>query len=349
MAAETQALAGLVGHINLTRSCQLAAALIVVYDHVTTFDQEVELIWRRRWSISKILFLMIRYFGNAVIIAVFGIFFSEASTAEISKGLLIFQGAASTLIVWLVQILMQFRIYALYDRSRLISILLLSCFFIQAVVIAVFLVFDFRELEVTATPAPAIKFCTIARAPSFLYGLWIPIMTFESILFALALYKSACRFRSTVPDGWTGVSLLDVMIRDSVLYFFVTFAAYLMNAVVWFALPPEWIEITEAFSISLTCIMGCHLLLNLLGAYFGEDGLSSSGPSMPSNMEIQLRRLRVSRAVSLMPNIGLDSIREDYGETGRRPNDEAYELSWRWDQATGRVDEEELTAASVIL
>ncbi|KDQ60215.1 hypothetical protein JAAARDRAFT_599251 [Jaapia argillacea MUCL 33604] len=136
------------------------------------------------------------------------------------------------------------------------------------------------------------------------------------------------------------------MIRDSVLYFFVTFAAYLTNAVVWFALPPQWIEITEAFSLSLTCIMGCHLLLNLLGAYYDEDGLSSSGTS---NIEFQLRRLHVSRTVSLTPNVGADGIRGDYGETGRRPNDEAYELSWMWDQATGRVDEEESIAASVVL
>ncbi|KDQ60221.1 hypothetical protein JAAARDRAFT_109238, partial [Jaapia argillacea MUCL 33604] len=207
---------------------------------------------RKRWSISKILFLMVSF----------------VIRLQCSKNLITFQATASTLIVWLVQILMQFRIHALYNRSLLISIVLLSCFLIQVVVIAVFLVFDIRELEVTATPAPTIKFCAIARVPSFFYGLWIPIMTFESILFALALYKSACRLRSRVPDGWTGVSLLDVMIRDSVLYFFVTFAAYLTNAVVWFALPPEWIEITEAFSLSLTCIMGCHLLLNLLGAYY---------------------------------------------------------------------------------
>ncbi|KDQ60213.1 hypothetical protein JAAARDRAFT_32589 [Jaapia argillacea MUCL 33604] len=343
MAAEETALTG------LTRSCQLAAALIAVYDHVTTFDQEVELIWRKRRSVSKILFLMVRYCGNAVIIAVLGIFFIEASTAKIRKGLIIFQGTASLMIVWLVQILMQFRIYALYNRSPPISVVLLSCFFIQVVAIAALLVFDFREFEVTATPAPAIKFCTIARAPSFLYGLWIPIITFESILFALALYKSACRFCSTVPGGWTGVSLLDVMIRDSVLYFFVTFAVYLTNAVVWFALPPEWIEITEAFSLSLTCIMGCHLLLNLLGAYYGENVLSPSGTSMTSNIEIQLRRLQAFRTVSLTPNVGVDSIRRDCGETGRQPNDEAFELSWMWDQATGRVDGEELTTASVVL
>ncbi|KDQ60214.1 hypothetical protein JAAARDRAFT_191620 [Jaapia argillacea MUCL 33604] len=43
MAAEETPLAGLVGQINLTQSCQLAAALITIYDHVTTFDQEVNI------------------------------------------------------------------------------------------------------------------------------------------------------------------------------------------------------------------------------------------------------------------------------------------------------------------
>ncbi|KDQ51716.1 hypothetical protein JAAARDRAFT_503061 [Jaapia argillacea MUCL 33604] len=67
-------------------------------------------------------------------------------------------------------------------------------------------------------------------------------MSFESILFTLALYKSACHFHSTVPDGWTGVSLFNVLARDSVLYFFVTFTAYLTNAVVWFALPVSGVD-----------------------------------------------------------------------------------------------------------
>ncbi|KDQ51715.1 hypothetical protein JAAARDRAFT_503028 [Jaapia argillacea MUCL 33604] len=63
----------------------IAATLIAVYDHIITFDQEVELIWRKRWSISKVLFLMVRYCGNGVIVAVLGIFFSEVSTAELFR------------------------------------------------------------------------------------------------------------------------------------------------------------------------------------------------------------------------------------------------------------------------
>ncbi|KAF8970372.1 hypothetical protein BDZ97DRAFT_1914679 [Flammula alnicola] len=39
---------------------QLAAATCTVYDHITTFDLEIELIWRRpKWSMVQFLFLIV--------------------------------------------------------------------------------------------------------------------------------------------------------------------------------------------------------------------------------------------------------------------------------------------------
>ncbi|KAG2111989.1 uncharacterized protein F5147DRAFT_685241 [Suillus discolor] len=36
---------------------------MVVYDWVLTLGQEIELIWRRRWSLMIVLYLVIRYIG----------------------------------------------------------------------------------------------------------------------------------------------------------------------------------------------------------------------------------------------------------------------------------------------
>ncbi|KAG1773458.1 hypothetical protein EDD22DRAFT_857673, partial [Suillus occidentalis] len=35
----------------------------VVYDWVLTIGQEIELIWRQRWSLMSVLYLVIRYIG----------------------------------------------------------------------------------------------------------------------------------------------------------------------------------------------------------------------------------------------------------------------------------------------
>ncbi|KAG1798975.1 uncharacterized protein HD556DRAFT_164785 [Suillus plorans] len=41
----------------------VAAGIVVVYDWVLTLGQEIELIWRQRWSLMTMLYLIIRYIG----------------------------------------------------------------------------------------------------------------------------------------------------------------------------------------------------------------------------------------------------------------------------------------------
>ncbi|KAG2109080.1 hypothetical protein BD769DRAFT_1498156 [Suillus cothurnatus] len=41
----------------------VAAGVIVVYDWVITLGQEIELVWRQRWSLMTVLYLVIRYIG----------------------------------------------------------------------------------------------------------------------------------------------------------------------------------------------------------------------------------------------------------------------------------------------
>ncbi|KAG1844774.1 hypothetical protein C8R48DRAFT_735315, partial [Suillus tomentosus] len=42
-----------------TRSPVFAAVVVVLYDWVLTLGQEIELIWRRRWSLMSVLYLIV--------------------------------------------------------------------------------------------------------------------------------------------------------------------------------------------------------------------------------------------------------------------------------------------------
>ncbi|KAG1770859.1 hypothetical protein EV702DRAFT_1138216 [Suillus placidus] len=44
----------------------VAASAGVMYDWALTFGQEVELIWRQRWSLMTVLYLVVRYVGIGV-------------------------------------------------------------------------------------------------------------------------------------------------------------------------------------------------------------------------------------------------------------------------------------------
>ncbi|KIK31407.1 hypothetical protein CY34DRAFT_19962 [Suillus luteus UH-Slu-Lm8-n1] len=41
----------------------VVAGVVVAYDWVLTVGQEIELIWRQRWSLMTVLYLIIRYIG----------------------------------------------------------------------------------------------------------------------------------------------------------------------------------------------------------------------------------------------------------------------------------------------
>lgn len=43
--------------------CTISAGIVVLYDWVLKIGQEIELIWRQRWSLITVLYLMIRYIG----------------------------------------------------------------------------------------------------------------------------------------------------------------------------------------------------------------------------------------------------------------------------------------------
>ncbi|KAG1789540.1 uncharacterized protein HD556DRAFT_1493076 [Suillus plorans] len=69
----------------------VAAGVVVVYDWVLTLGQEIELIWRQRWSLMTVLYLIIRYIGipySVVIILGFAPFVSLPDAG--SRTMLIF-------------------------------------------------------------------------------------------------------------------------------------------------------------------------------------------------------------------------------------------------------------------
>lgn len=42
---------------------EVASCVVLMYDWMITFKQEVELIWRQRWSLMTVLYLAARYGG----------------------------------------------------------------------------------------------------------------------------------------------------------------------------------------------------------------------------------------------------------------------------------------------
>ncbi|KAJ7803759.1 hypothetical protein B0H14DRAFT_1632801 [Mycena olivaceomarginata] len=114
-------------------------------------------------------------------------------------------------------------------------------------------------------PEPGLFVCTRTTPPYFA-AYWIPILIFEFTLFALTLIKGVQNFRQTnvsVLSGQSGQALLNILVRDSVIYFFIIAAVYTGNAAVWLWADAMLYEASTVFGVILPPMVASKLIFSL--------------------------------------------------------------------------------------
>ncbi|EJD01714.1 uncharacterized protein FOMMEDRAFT_169776 [Fomitiporia mediterranea MF3/22] len=265
------------------RLCTTSSSTIILYDHLITFGDEVRLIWRSRWSAGKALFLISRYYNIFTVIFNSCILYSPSLTARLCFAWLRWQAVSGIFVYGLTEIILMLRLYAMYSSSKRISAVLVSGF--SAVLLAeiVVLVLSTKAQigPVNADPSRILDMstCILTNTWRFSYLYWIPFLVFEFLLFVLALAKGIQSIRDHELElGASGFGLglcckskgpgraakaLEILIRDSILYFVVIFAIYLANALSWIIENGRIGEIPVALAVALSTVMAQRLLLNI--------------------------------------------------------------------------------------
>ncbi|KAG1756433.1 uncharacterized protein EDB91DRAFT_15328 [Suillus paluster] len=120
--------------INASRNASyfvVAASAGMMYDWVLTFGQEVELVWRQHWSLMTFLYFSVRYVG--ILYAVVSILHSVPTipvTDVVSFVMLLAQDWTNVIvnIILGVRVIMIARLYAMYQQSRKMLVLLVVIF-----------------------------------------------------------------------------------------------------------------------------------------------------------------------------------------------------------------------------
>lgn len=264
---------------RLTRICQLVPSVVMVYDYLISVDQEVEQIWKRPRTTTTILYLILRYFGTLCGVFNATVFLSDVSE-EFCNTFMIMQGWPACFLVWLVQIILQMRLFALYNRSRKVLLLMGSAFLVEILAMIAILITANLTSGTSNEPIPGVKICTNEDTSNSFYVFWLPILCFEFLLCSLAVRAGIQRSRDEISYMALSnrVFLFDVLIKGNVGYFLVIFLVGVVNAVMWGALSPEWVEIPEGFPHGVAVIAGCRLILHIRHAATpaSEDTLQGS-------------------------------------------------------------------------
>ena len=144
---------------------------------------------------------------------------------------------------WISTATMQLRLYAMYDKSRTILVLLTTVFLTSigstlGLILEVVskeksefygssrdssaLFFDYHwnlrpAFEVSSHPIPGLQICFSPSFPVYVSYFWVPTLVFEALLFILCLLKGIAYIRAYNSLTRMGA----VLFRDSILYFFV--------------------------------------------------------------------------------------------------------------------------------
>ncbi|KAL5507726.1 hypothetical protein ACEPAH_5344 [Sanghuangporus vaninii] len=272
------------------RLCTTSSSVIILYDHLITFSDEVHLIWKSRWSAGKALFLISRYYNVFTVLFNSNILYSSTISSRLCKRhhgfiWLRWQAVSGIFVYGLTEIILMLRLYAMYSSSKRILLALVVGFSSVLVAEIIILVLSTKAQigPVNADPSRQLDMATCILTDtwplSYLY--WIPFLAFESLLFALALFKGFqsvrdnelelnaagfglgfCR-KARGSGAGRAAKALEVLIRDSILYFVVIFATYLANALAWMIDDGRIGEIPVGLAVALSTVMAQRLLLNI--------------------------------------------------------------------------------------
>jgi len=170
----------------------------------------------------------------------------------------------------LAEAILQLRIYALYSLNKrllaVMMILYLACSACSAWIIITYVpsiamnspIFQ----DITALPVTDGNSCLPQLLPLGIFEYWIPMLSYDSLLCVLVLFQGFRRFRSNSSIFLSGKRLVNILIRDSVIYFLVIFVTYLTCLLIWAFARRSFILVPVGFSFTMSCIMANRVVLN---------------------------------------------------------------------------------------
>ncbi|KAG2101148.1 hypothetical protein BD769DRAFT_1780123 [Suillus cothurnatus] len=193
----------------------VAAGVAVVYDWVLTIGQEIELIWRQRWSLMKAIYLVIRYIGIPYSVAnVLGNIMNWAINGT------------NVVVTAMLGVIMIARLHAMYQRSRSMLIFLVIIFLAVNISCGVITAIALNQAAAEVLILSGTYTCNYGyegNVQPLVITVWVLNAVWEVSALCLAVWIAVKHFRDQRRFGLsTGSTIGDcfrVLIKSHVFYF----------------------------------------------------------------------------------------------------------------------------------
>ncbi|QRV84000.1 dephospho-CoA kinase [Ceratobasidium sp. AG-Ba] len=250
----------------------VAGICVLLYDHILTFPDEVQYVWKQKWSVVSTMFVLNRYITPFVLAV--DLYDKGGLSSYLSHSFCVNWYYAET--VWnllcfgFVHAIVALRVHAIWGRPRWLLItlsVLFTTYFVSTAVIAYVL-----QIKVAQTVEynPFFRVCLVIIS-RYLWTCWIPSLAFETILFVLTAIKAREHSKANFDTP-----ILQILYRDGVVYFAIISCCCLFNMVVWIVAPLSLVALSKYFTLAIVPAMGARLVLNLRGSS-REDVMPTTG------------------------------------------------------------------------
>ncbi|KZT38670.1 hypothetical protein SISSUDRAFT_1046683 [Sistotremastrum suecicum HHB10207 ss-3] len=271
-----QGLVVILDEANIRLQTEVASLTMLLYDWMLTLNLEVNYVWKRGFSIPKALYLVTRWFP--IISEGFGIAVQSLPNPSLKMCryyLSIWLPGTQTAQIFIVQLILVHRIYALYNRNKHLLRMLLVLLLFTSVAATTTISIQIREEKASIINelAPGIPICGLSQTNNldFAWAYWLPIIVFESVAFSLVAYKAIKQWGvKMLPEGRSatiGGKLVAVLFYDSFLYFTSVFILFGASTFLFRYTSYSIFSITLGPVFALISILACHMILNLPSAY----------------------------------------------------------------------------------
>ncbi|KAJ6535908.1 hypothetical protein DFH09DRAFT_97674 [Mycena vulgaris] len=248
-------------NVAVTRYVSAAGYVALLYDHVLTFDDEVEYVWSAPNTLAKILFLMLRYMVplslSVQIITRSGIPVIPMSNT-VCKGWIAFATYSGWLSIAISNFLVLLRIWTTLPRGHRLIAWSLAFFVVTQLTSFGVTSWVIVEMIRVFVYSP-IGLCTFTAKPDVV-GLWVVGLAFEVVVFITVCWNTLDRPRALSPG--TDVAVTRILFRDGVVYFVMLFIFRIANAAIAVVAPVSSIFVIVFFIWAATTITTTRLIIN---------------------------------------------------------------------------------------
>ncbi|KAG2103779.1 uncharacterized protein F5147DRAFT_838482 [Suillus discolor] len=205
----------------------VAAGVVVVYDWVLTLGQEIELIWRQRWSLMTVLYLIIRYIGIPYsIVNILEAMPSVSLTDAVSTVTYYAINGSNVALTAMLGVIMIARLHAMYQGSRMMLVFLVIIFLAVNIACGVLVAIGLNDIVLEEFILSGICICGDVYGgedqllPSMV---WMLNTIWEVLALCLSVWVAVKHFRElrrlSPSTGSTIGDCFRVLIQSHVLYF----------------------------------------------------------------------------------------------------------------------------------